>query len=515
MQKESSSSGNHTRARLTFVVGALLCCALLTIYPIMRMRIGFRQFSSEIFHHAHVYPWIPVAIVFYLIGFWLRGVRLKLLASEDAQLTVLTAANIIGIGHYANNILPFRLGELVRAAALTERTGLPLIQSLTIAACERVFDGLSIVALLLFAAMLLPLNGWMAQTFQIYCAFFCASIVTLVVLTLIPQLMLNVTTTLTSSTLLGWQNQALKVVSEILRGLSFFTSPKRLAFIIGLSLMIWGLEACFFASILPCFSLLLDLPTAAATMGFTNLGIMSPSSPASLGLYQSTCAGAIQSLSGLKSHVTASDTIAAAYALVTHSIYFLVTTLWGFSALTVYVWRFVVKTRMTLSARPLESLPATGKVENQLVLSSRTLKKEEIVADQFWRLLCEALVGSESLQLAGDKKDEAIANTSLFVVSQLSRLSKILRIQLEIGLRVFRSYAFCLNLQPFCSMSLAKRVAVVEQWAGGPVPLARKMFRPLRSLTLLGFFEESSVNAGLAAKQTADTEESTAHGVVQ
>jgi hypothetical protein len=230
-------------------------------------------------------------------------------------------------------------------------------------------------------------------------------------------------------------------------------------------------------------------------MGFTNLGIMSPSSPASLGLYQSTCAGAIQALSALKSHVTTSDTVASGYALMTHSIYFLVTTIWGFTALAVYVWRFVAKTRMTLNARPLESLPSTVavKAENQLVFSSRTVKKEEIVADQFWKLLCEALIGADSLQLAGDKKDEAIANTSLFVVSQLSRLSKILRIQLEIGLRVFRSYAFCLNLQPFCSMSLSRRVTVVEQWASGPVPLARKMFRPLRSLTLLGFFEESSV----------------------
>jgi hypothetical protein len=188
---------------------------------------------------------------------------------------------------------------------------------------------------------------------------------------------------------------------------------------------------------------------------------------------------------------------------------------------------------MTLNARPLETLPTTGQAENQLVLSSRTVKKDEIVPDQFWRLLCEALVGADSLQLAGDKKDEAVANTSLFVVSQLSRLSKILRIQLEIGLRVFRSYAFCLNLQPFCSMSLSRRVAVVEQWASGPVPLARKMFRPLRSLTLLGFFEESCVDAGLVAKrevlknscgqnqstelaaETGESAESGAQGVVQ
>jgi len=511
MQGESSSSGSYTRVRLTLVIGGLLGCLLLTIYTIMRMRVGLGQFSGEIFHRVVTYPWIPAAIGLYLTGFWLRGMRLKLLASEEAQLTILTATNIVGIGHYANNILPFRLGELVRAAALTERTGLPLIQSLTIAACERIFDGLSIVALLLSAATLLPLNGWMEHTFQIYCLFFSVSVITLIILSLTPQLTINVTTTLTANTLPGWQNQALKIVSEVLRGLSFFTSPRRLIFILLLSLMIWGIEACFFASILPCFSLPLDLPIAAATMGFTNLGIMSPSSPASLGLYQSCCASALQVLTALKFHITAGDTITASYALTVHLIYFLVTTIWGLTALTVYVWRFAIKARMALSARALEGLPSASKIENQLVLASRIVKKEEIVADQFWRLLCEALIGSESLELAGDKKDEAIANTSLFVVSQLSRLSKILRIQLEIGLRVFRSYAFCLNLQPFCSMSLAKRVNVVEQWASGPVPLARKMFRPLRSLTLLGFFEESSVNSGLLAKSA----ESTAQGAVQ
>jgi hypothetical protein len=483
--------------RLILVICGLLGCLLLTVYTVMRMRVGLGQFTGGTFRDIVIYPWIPAAVVLYLTGFWLRGVRLKLLASEEAQLTVLTATNIIGIGHYANNILPFRLGELVRAVTLTERTGLPLIQSLTIAACERVFDGLSIVALLLFAETLLPLKGWLQQTFQIYCFFFSVSIITLVVLSTTPQLMLNVATTLTSSTLPGWQNQALKIVSQVLRGLSFFTSPRRLMFILLLSLLIWGIEACFFASILPCFSLPLDLPTATATMGFTNLGIMSPSSPASLGRFQASCAVAIQALSALNTHFTAGGAKSAGYALMVHSIYFLVTTLWGISALSVYVWRYVVKSRMTLSARPLEALPPASKFDNQLVLSSRVVRNELVKADQFWRMLCEALVGVESLKLAADAKEEAISNTSHFVVSQLSQLSKILRTQLEIGLRVFRAYAFCLYFKPFCSMNLAERVKVVEQWASGPFPLARKMFRPLRSLTLLGFFEENSVVDGL------------------
>ena len=58
------------------------------------------------------------------------------------------------LGLFANNVLPARLGEIARMAALARETGLRRTQVLTTIAVERVFD---LAALGLIAAVTLPL----------------------------------------------------------------------------------------------------------------------------------------------------------------------------------------------------------------------------------------------------------------------------------------------------------------------------------------------------------------------
>ena len=57
------------------------------------------------------------------------------------------------LGLFANNVLPARLGEIARMAALSRETGLRRTQVLTTIVVERVFD---LAALGLIAAVTLP-----------------------------------------------------------------------------------------------------------------------------------------------------------------------------------------------------------------------------------------------------------------------------------------------------------------------------------------------------------------------
>ena len=54
----------------------------------------------------------------------------------------------VAIGFMANNLLPFRAGELVRVFAATKLVGAPFSTVLSSIAIERIFDGLAVVALL-------------------------------------------------------------------------------------------------------------------------------------------------------------------------------------------------------------------------------------------------------------------------------------------------------------------------------------------------------------------------------
>jgi uncharacterized protein (TIRG00374 family) len=108
-------------------------------------------------------PWIPLAMLAYVIGHFVRGARLRYLVRGEAGLPVTTATNVVVVGYASNNVLPARLGELVRAGMLAERTGIPLTQALTVTFIERLVDGVAILFLLIGATWATHTAGWIAD----------------------------------------------------------------------------------------------------------------------------------------------------------------------------------------------------------------------------------------------------------------------------------------------------------------------------------------------------------------
>src|SRR6185369_4029582 len=96
---------------------------------------------------ARLWPWLPLALASYLGGQWLRGFRLRRLLRPEVEVTTATATNVVVVGYAVNNILPARLGELARAWILMERSGLSIVQTLTITLVERLLDAAVLLAL--------------------------------------------------------------------------------------------------------------------------------------------------------------------------------------------------------------------------------------------------------------------------------------------------------------------------------------------------------------------------------
>src|SRR5689334_13819652 len=99
----------------------------------------------DVWKGAKPFPWVLYGALTYILGHLVRGKRLQYLVRRDVTLPVLTASNIVIVGYASNNVLPARLGELVRAGMLSERTGMPLPQALTVTLIERLLDGVTIL----------------------------------------------------------------------------------------------------------------------------------------------------------------------------------------------------------------------------------------------------------------------------------------------------------------------------------------------------------------------------------
>lgn len=87
--------------------------------------------------------------------FWIRAWRWRAILEPVAVVPFRSRFAAVAIGFMGNNLLPARVGEFMRAYALSRREPVPLVSSFASLVLERLFDGVLIIALL-FAAMMMP-----------------------------------------------------------------------------------------------------------------------------------------------------------------------------------------------------------------------------------------------------------------------------------------------------------------------------------------------------------------------
>ncbi len=88
----------------------------------------------------------------YFIGIWVRTVRWQYLLRPVARVSIWRLYPVVIIGLMANNLIPARAGELVRAYILGERERVSKATSLGTIAVDRLFDGLTLIPMLVIIA---------------------------------------------------------------------------------------------------------------------------------------------------------------------------------------------------------------------------------------------------------------------------------------------------------------------------------------------------------------------------
>lgn len=122
--------------------------------------------------------------------------------------------------------------------------------------------------------------------------------------------------------------------------------------------------------------------------------------------------------------------------------------------------------------------------------------------DEFWVSLCEALVCIVPDVSDVASNHESLQQAATFLHAQVLALPLGLRFGTHAGLLALRAYTWLISLRPFCRLSLSRRVAIARQWSLAPLPPARQLFRALRNIAVLAYFD------GHATARTAATEPS-------
>ena len=94
------------------------------------------------------YLLIFASLPVYFAGVWLRTVRWQFLLRSVVRVSAWRLYPVVIIGLMANNLIPARVGELVRAYVLGERERVSKAASLGTIAVDRLFDGLTLIPML-------------------------------------------------------------------------------------------------------------------------------------------------------------------------------------------------------------------------------------------------------------------------------------------------------------------------------------------------------------------------------
>lgn len=290
------------------------------------------------------YLFLAPAISIYFVALYFRAFRWRYLLHPIKILPVFNLYPIVIVGYMANNLLPMRLGELVRSYYLERKEDVSKMVSLATIAVERVFDGLTLLFLAAIASVFLPLIDLLNDLGD----GFGVSWITLTTLMVMPFILVALFMVLaayypkTISMLFGNLVQILpnslglkinSIVNLFVEGLSALRDPKGIFLVFLISMPVWLLECLMYY--LLGFSFGIDKIISPLEMigmsllvtSVSNLATSLPTTGGGIGTFEASAVATLILLG-------VNPNIAGAYIIVVHAALLLPVTILGI----IYLW---------------------------------------------------------------------------------------------------------------------------------------------------------------------------------
>jgi uncharacterized protein (TIRG00374 family) len=110
--------------------------------------IDFHSLMSDFAHLR--WDWVSAAIASNLLSYVVQGWRWSLVLAPVTAVPIADSVQAIYVGLYANEVLPLRSGEIIRCYLLARCSEIPISVTLASALIERIFDGIWLIAGLVF-----------------------------------------------------------------------------------------------------------------------------------------------------------------------------------------------------------------------------------------------------------------------------------------------------------------------------------------------------------------------------
>ncbi len=315
--------------RVTLWAGIAFSAVFLAVFALLFVDLDT---LVEVMRNAN-YAYIVPGLILYTVGLWLRTVRWRLILNQiDGNNTARALFPVVVVGYMANNLIPVRVGELVRAYYLSLRETVGVSAGVGTIMLERASDVIVlmfylVVALIGSAALVgsaLPLVAEQVPGGMPLFAFL-ALLPLLGVLAVVSYTVFvsaHQTATIMAKTL--WflpsaiKDRLVAIALNLLSGLSAARTPMMVLKIVAISILIWAAEIGMYYVIALGFDIRAafdnEIQFVLAIVFFgsmANLAGVIPSSAGGWGSFHFFGAASLVAL-GLN------DDVAAGYALTVH-----------------------------------------------------------------------------------------------------------------------------------------------------------------------------------------------------
>ena len=253
----------------------------------------------------------------------LRALRWRLILGPLQNISFHPLFGATMIGYFGNSVLPFRLGELLRAYSLSRTKPISASEAFGTIVLERVLDMIGVLVVMVFFFVLYPFPPWLKLSGLV--AGFGTGILILVLIGLaLAQSEIK-------NKIFSWKifqnpigQKFRKVIENLVTGLVAIKSTKHLFAIIFYTIVMWVVYyACTYLVVLS-INVPVDWIAVGVTLVATTLAITIPAAPGYIGTYHATAVLVMVELFG----VQLAD--AQAFAVLVHAIGFVPFAIIGF-----------------------------------------------------------------------------------------------------------------------------------------------------------------------------------------
>lgn len=232
------------------------------------------------------YFWILPAIAVYFVGFWFKVVRWAYIMKPIKPIPSKRLFSLTVIGYAANNLLPFRVGELVRAYLIGEKENVSKSAAIGTIVVERIFDGLALIFLVVAVSVFTPMADWLKQVTIVATLLFLGVLAMFIFLAASPNWTQRILDWIACCMPRRWGDRLRGIALSFISGIKILHSPYRLLVVFGYSLLLWAIEAAMSWILGFSFNLSQPYPVFLIGTATANLGTVLPATQGGIGPFE-------------------------------------------------------------------------------------------------------------------------------------------------------------------------------------------------------------------------------------